>query len=295
MKRSWLILIGVLVVVGSAVAVYFLKPVTGPARDLNLVGDADRGAYLLVLGDCVACHTDAKAGNEPFSGGPALKTDFGTFYAPNITSDPTHGIGTWTLAEFSNALSNGEGPGLMNHLYPAFPYDSYTLMSDQEVADLFAALQAVTPVARPSRPNEVGFPFNIRPILAGWKNLFFEPHRFTPDPERSEAWNRGRYLVEGPAHCVSCHTPRNMLGGPDNSRPLAGSRGGPAGNVPAITRASLTEAGYDKAGLIEALTTGFTPGFDLLGGAMGEVIENSTSKWTDEDLAALADYLLGEG
>ena len=294
MKRNWLILIGVLVVIGGAVAVYFLKPVTGPARDLTLAGDATRGAYLMVLGDCVACHTDTKAGKQPFSGGAALKTDFGTFYAPNITPDPTYGIGSWTLAEFSNALSNGEGPGFMNHLYPAFPYDSYTLMSDQEVVDLFAALQQVAPVATPSRPHDVGFPFNIRPILAGWKNLFFKPHRFTPDPDHSAVWNRGKYLVEGPAHCVSCHTPRNMLGGPDTAHPLAGSRGGPAGNVPALTKAHLTEAGYDKAGLIEALTTGFTPGFDILGGAMGEVIEYSTAKWTQDDLDAVAEYLLNE-
>ena len=295
MKRAWLILLALVVVVGAATGLYFLKPVTGPERDLTLVGDAARGDYLLVLGDCVACHTDSTAGRAPFSGGPALKTPFGTFHAPNITPDPDYGIGTWTLADFSNALSNGEGPGLMNHLYPAFPYDSYTLMSDQEIVDMYAALKEVTPVAVPATPHEIGFPFNVRPILAGWKNLFFTPQRFTPDPEQSALWNRGKYLVEGPAHCVSCHTPRNALGGPDTARALDGSRGGPAGNVPGITRADLVEAGYDKASLIDALKTGFTPGFDILGGAMGEVIDNSTSKWTDEDLQALADYLLGEG
>lgn len=294
MKRRWLILIGLVVVIGGAMAAYFLKPVTGPPRDLTLVGDAERGAYLMVIGDCIACHTDTKAGKAPFSGGPALKTVFGTFYAPNITPDPDHGIGKWTLTEFSNALSNGEGPGFMNHLYPAFPYDSYTLMSDQEVIDLYAALMAVPAAAEPSRPHDVGFPFNIRPILAGWKNLFFHPERFAPDPARSAAWNRGRYLVEGPAHCTSCHTPRNVLGGPDTSRPLAGSTGGPAGNVPAITRERLVAEGYDETTLIDALTTGFTPGFDVLGGAMGEVIENSTAKWADEDLRAVAEYLLSE-
>ncbi|MBU1176653.1 MAG: cytochrome c [Alphaproteobacteria bacterium] len=292
--RIWLIAIGILAVIGLGLALYFLKPVNGPARDLTLVGDATRGAYLLVLGDCVACHTDAKAGKAPFSGGPALRTPFGSFFAPNITPDPDHGIGGWTLADFSRALSDGEGPGFMNHLYPAFPYDSYTLMSDEEIADLYAALMALEPIAEPSIAHEVGFPFNVRPILAGWKNLFFTPKRFAPDPARSKLWNRGKYLVEGPAHCVSCHTPRNALGGPDTSHPLAGSSGGPAGNVPGITSERLVAEGYDKAMLIEALTTGFTPGFDILGGAMGEVIENSTAKWTDEDLQAVAEYLLGE-
>ena len=293
MKRI-LITLGILAVIGVALGVYFLRPVTGPARDLTLVGDAERGAYLLVLGDCVACHTDSTTGRAPFSGGPALKTPFGTFHAPNITPDPDYGIGTWTLAEFSNALSNGEGPGLMDHLYPAFPYDSYTLMSDQEIADLYAAVMALEPVAEPSVPHEIGFPFNIRLALAGWKNLFFTPQRFEPDPARSDVWNRGKYLVEGPAHCVSCHTPRNALGGPDETRPLAGSSGGPAGNVPGITRAQLVDEGYDKASLIDALTTGFTPGFDILGGAMGEVIEYSTAKWTQDDLDAVAEYLLSE-
>jgi mono/diheme cytochrome c family protein len=289
-----MILIAALVVIGAAVAVYFLWPVEGPARDLTLTGDAERGAYLMVVSDCVACHTDSKAGKAPFSGGPALKTAFGTFHAPNITPDADHGIGTWTLAEFSTALSEGMGPGVMNHLYPAFPYDSYTLLSDQDVADLFAALREVPAVAEASPQHEVGFPFNMRILLAGWKKLFFQPERFQPEPARSELWNRGKYLVAGPAHCVSCHTPRNALGGMETSRPLAGSTDGPAGKVPAITRASLIEKGYDKVTLIEALTTGFTPGFDVLGAAMGEVIENSTSKWRDEDLEAVAEYLLGE-
>ncbi len=294
MKRGWLILVGIVVVIGGAAAVTFLRPVEGPPRDLTLVGDATRGAYLMVLGDCVACHSDTRAGKPPFSGGPAIRTAFGTFYAPNITPDPTYGIGRWTLAEFSDAISNGKGPGLMDYLYPAFPYDSYTLMRDREVADLFAALKKLTPVAEPSTPNEVGFPFSIRPLLAGWQNLYFHPARFAPDPARSELWNRGRYLVEGPAHCVSCHTPRNALGGPENAKALQGSRGGPAGNVPGITRAQLIDKGYDQASLIDALKTGFTPGFDVLGGEMGRVIEFSTSKWKDGDLQAVATYLLSD-
>ena len=293
MKRI-LVTLGILAVIGAVLGVYFLKPVTGPARDLSLVGDAARGDYLLVLGDCVACHTDAKAGRAPFSGGPPLETPFGTFHAPNITPDPDYGIGGWTLAAFSNALSNGEGPGLMNHLYPAFPYDAYTLMTDQDVADLYAAVMALEPVAEPSVPHEVGFPFNIRLALAGWKNLYFTPRRFEPDPARSAQWNRGKYLVEGPAHCASCHTPRNALGGPDETRAMSGSMGGPAGTVPDITPVALAAKGYDQDGIIAALTTGFTPGFDILGAAMGEVIEYSTSKWTTEDLEAAAEYLLSE-
>lgn len=292
--RKGLIVLATVAVVGLTAAVWLLRPIAGPARDLTLAADAGRGAYVMVVGGCLACHTDRKAGGAPYAGGPALKTAFGTFFAPNITPDPDRGIGGWTLAQFSDAIGNGVGPGWMNHLYPAFPYDDYTLMSDQDLVDVFAALRAVAPVATPSRPHEVGFPFNLRPILAGWKALFFHPRRFAPDPARTVAWNRGKYLVTGLAHCVACHTPRNALGGPDEARALAGSTGGPAGNVPGITRAQLIAEGYDAAGLVDTLKTGFTPGFDVLGGAMGEVVENSTSKWTDADLQAVAEYLLSE-
>jgi mono/diheme cytochrome c family protein len=292
--KHWQTVFGVLFVVGLGTATYFLKPVRGPERDLTLVADAEHGAYLITLSGCVACHTDVKNGRARLSGGPALKSPFGTFYAPNITPDPVFGIGNLTLVEFSNALSNGEGGGVMNHLYPAFPYDSYTYLSDQDVVDLYTALQMAEAVAEASVPHEVPFPFNIRLSLAGWKNLFFKPERFTEDPARSEQWNRGKYLAYGPAHCVACHTPRNALGGRDDSRALQGSSGTPGGNVPGITAARLVAQGYDKATLIETLQTGFTPGFDVLGGPMGEVVEESTSHWQLDDLAALAVFLFDE-
>lgn len=279
------------VVAGIGLGAYLLSPVTGPARDLTLVGDAERGAYLMRLGGCVSCHTDAPNGGTELAGGAALATPFGTFHAPNITSSKTAGIGNWTLAQFSKAMSDGEGP--QGHLYPTFPYDSYTLMSDQEIADLYAALMATTPVATPSKPHEVSFPFNIRLALSGWKNLFFRPQRFAADPAHSERWNRGRYLVEGPGHCAMCHSPRNLIGGIDAGAELTGNpAGGVGGRAPALTTARLRERGYDIASLASALADGFTPDFNILGGAMGEMIEDGTSKWTEEDREAVAAYLL---
>jgi len=292
--RAWRWTVAGVAVLGVAVGAWFLKPVTGPARDLSLQGDATRGAYLITLGGCVACHTDAKNKGGELAGGPALKTAFGIFHAPNITPDPQAGIGKWTPAQFAEAMSNGNGPGFENQLYPVFPYDSYTLMSDQEIADLYAGLQQVPADPTPSQPHEVSFPFNLRIFLAGWKNLFFKPERYRPDPARSDRWNRGRYLVYGPGHCVACHTPRNLLGGRDDAQALTGSAGGPAGNVPGITGARLTRQGFDQTSLIEALTTGFTPGFDVLGGAMGEVIDESTSRWHQDDLEAVAAYLFDQ-
>lgn len=287
----WIVL--VVVVIGAGIGIYMLTPVTGPARDLTLVGDATRGEYLIRLGGCVTCHTDGKNGGAELAGGAGLATQFGTFYPPNITASKTEGIGNWTLATFAKAMSDGEGPE--GHYYPAFPYDSYTLMSDQEIADLYAALQARPAVDTPSTPHAIGFPFNIRLAMAGWKHLFFTPQRFEPDPSRSAEWNRGRYIVFGPGHCVACHSPRNALGGYEAGQELSGNRvGGPGGRAPSLLKADLEAHQYDRETLVQALVDGFTPGFDVLGGAMGEVIADETSHWTDEDRAAVAEYLLSD-
>lgn len=291
MKKRWAVA-GVVVVLGVAVAAYMLKPVTGPARDLSLTGDVARGQYVLRLAGCVSCHTNGNAGGAELAGGVGLETPFGTFVPPNITSHPEAGIGAWTLAQFSDALSNGMGPE--GHLYPAFPYENYTLMSDQDVVDLYAALMASEPVAEPEGASSVPFPFNIRLLMAGWKNLFFSPQRFEPEEGRDEVYNRGKYLAYGPAHCVACHTPRNALGALEWDRALEGSSGGTGGRAPELSREELMEEGYDVATLAQTLRDGFTPGFDVLGGPMAEVIADSTSHWTDEDLTAVATFLLAE-
>ena len=293
--RRWVwVAAAVVVVLGAAFAWYMLRPVQGPARDLTLVGDATRGAYLLRLGGCVACHTDTSGGGGMLAGGPGgpgLTSPFGTFHAPNITSDPDAGLGRWTLAQFSSALSDGEGPE--GHLYPAFPYKNYTLMSDQEIADLYAALMAVPADPTPSKPHEIAFPFNVRLMLAGWKNLFFHPARYEADAGQSDEWNRGRYIVTGPAHCAACHSPRNMLGAIEPGRELSGNPGGGVGGrAPSLLKADLEAEGYDVDSLAQTLADGFTPGFDSLGGAMGEVISEGSAQWTEADRRAVATYLM---
>lgn len=290
--RKRLVVLGVLAVLGIGAALYFLRPVSGPPRDLTLAGNVERGNYLFRIGGCVSCHTNKAAGTPFLAGGAGLQTPFGTFVPPNITSDPDAGIGNWTLAQFSDAMSNGMGP--QGDLYPAFPYEHYTLMSDGEIADLYAALMATEPVSQPAPPSTIPFPFNIRLAMAGWKNLFFLPARFEPEAGRSDAYNRGKYLANGPAHCVACHSPRNALGALAWPNARTGSPGGTGGRAPAITREALLKDGYDAASLAQTLADGFTPGFDVLGGPMGEVIEDSTSQWKPEDRAAIAEYLLAE-
>jgi len=289
--RRWRWWLAALAVVGIGVAAYFLKPVTGPARNLTLVGDAARGAYVIRLGGCDACHTDHDHNGAYLAGGAPLTTPFGTFYPPNITPDKQTGIGGWTLAQFSDAISNGDSPH--GNLYPVFPYNDLTLMSDQEVVDLYAAIMAAPAVAHPTPANEVIFPLNFRLLVSGWKNLFFSPQRYRNDPSHSAQWNRGAYLANGPTHCVACHSPLNALGAVIDGEHFAGNpAGGTGGKTPALTASALLQDGYTVDGLAQTLKTGITPNAGKVGAEMGPVIRDETSHWTDADLKAMATYLL---
>ena len=292
-RRHWTWRLAGVAIVGVGVAAFMLKPVRGPPRDLSLTGDAARGAYVIRLAGCDSCHTDHDRHGAYLAGGAPLVTPFGTFYPPNITPDPQTGIGGWTLAQFSDALSDGEGPH--GNLYPVFPYTELTLMRDQDMVDLYAAVMAAPPVAHKTPQNEVIFPFNFRPLVSGWKNLFFSPRRYHDDPSRSAAWNRGAYLANGLAHCVACHSPLNALGAVENGRQFTGNPiGGTGGKAPAITAWALRADGYTDELLATMLRTGITPSAGKVGAEMGEVIADETSHWTDQDRAAMATYLLGE-
>jgi mono/diheme cytochrome c family protein len=287
----WRWLLVVIIVAGLGVTGYLFKPVNGPARDLTLTANATHGAYVMTLGGCVACHTDTKHNGPLLAGGVPLVTPFGDFVPPNITPDPKAGIGKWTLAEFSDALSNGHG--LNGHLYPTFPYTSYTTMTDQDVVDLYAALKAVAPVATPAAKHQVAFPFNIRLVNLAWQNLFFTPHRFVPDAGHSALWNRGAYIANGPGHCVECHSPRNAFGAIEQDKAFTGApKGSVGGRTPSLLAADL-KAFYAVADLEDTLKTGVASSGDDLGGEMAEVVKDSTSKWTDDDRHAVAAYLLG--
>lgn len=282
---------------GAAIGYFAILPnlwTPPPPRDFSTVrGDAGRGAVLVRAGGCVACHTDTKGGGEAFDGGPALKTPFGIFYAPNITPHETAGIGSWTLEQFSHALVNGVSPG-GTHYFPAFPYDFYARMTARDVADLKAYLDTVSPSDRdrPNRPHRIGWPFSDRKLVAGWKWLYFPDRPFTPVAGQSAEWNRGYYLVSGPSHCGACHTQRNLLGGL-TGRALAGSRDG-ADNKPVPSlRSDGTGglSGWSLKDIVFGLQTGLTPEGDVAGGAMGKVISEGTTHLPEADLRAIAVYL----
>ena len=256
-----------------------------PDRFAALDGDAARGDAVFTAAGCASCHHAPGAQDKTaLTGGQGFASDFGTFYAPNISPDATHGIGGWTLVDFANAVTRGTSPG-GQHYYPAFPYTAYQHMTDRDVADLWAYMMTLPPQAEPSRPHDVGFPFNIRRSVGGWKFLFMTDDWVLDVPPDLE---RGRYLVEALAHCGECHTPRNALGALDRNRWMAGAPNpSGSGTIPALTPDRLTWSAQDIAYYLE---TGFTPDFDSVGGHMAEVVTNF-SQLSAEDRAAVAAYV----
>lgn len=251
-----------------------------------------RGAYLARISGCVACHTDGADG-QPLAGGVPLETKFGTFYSPNITPDRNAGIGTWSLTDFTRALKFGVSPDGAPY-YPAFPHPFYTSLNDRDIVDLWAALQIVPPDPNPAPAHELGFPFNLRSGLKLWRAFFFEPEELTPNPAKSDAWNRGRLIAEL-AHCGACHTPRNFAGARVTSQVYTGD---PAmldgGASPPIDPGSLRQAGWTKKDLITALKTGLLPDGDVVGGSMAEVVREGTAYLLPQHLDDLATFLLEE-
>jgi mono/diheme cytochrome c family protein len=257
--------------------------------------DADavaRGGYLFQAAGCLGCHTNEKAGGAPLTGGRALVTPFGTFHTPNITPDPVNGIGRWSDADFIRAFREGVRPDGAA-LFPAFPYASYTRMTDRDLLDLKAYLFAQKPQAVANKPHDLSPPFSWRFLVPGWQWMYMTPGPVADDPGKPAAWNRGRYLVDALGHCGECHTPRSLLGGLDQSRYLAGTPDGPDGDkVPNITAHPVKGLGkWSDGDLDMLLELGLKPDGDVAGGAMGEVVRNSTSKLTAADRAAIIAYL----
>jgi len=251
-------------------------------------GDAKRGQYLINAAGCMGCHTAEKKDAVPFAGGRELKTPFGTFFGPNITTHPTAGIGRWTEADFIRAVRLGERPDGA-HYFPAFPYPSFTQMTDADLRDLWAYMRMIPPNAQPNQAHDLKFPFGWRALVAGWKWLFFTPGAYVADAKLTPVLNRGAYLTNALGHCGECHTPRNFLGGPNKARLLAGTKAGPDGKgVPNITPGRMK---WSDDELREFLTNGLTPDGDVPAASMGEVITNTTSKLTAADLSAMIAYI----
>src|SRR5690606_23593820 len=238
-----------------------------------------RGEYLVHAGGCITCHTADEEGAKPLAGGRALESPFGTFYAPNITPHVETGIGGWS--------PEGE------HYFPAFPHTSYTGVTREDALAMKAYLFSLEPVRRENQEHELSLLLSSRLAAAAWKRRYFEPGRFTPDPERDAEWNRGAYLVRHLGHCGECHTPRRRFGVLDRERELMGNPDGPDGeSVPNITADPEEGIGDWSLSDIEYfLESGMLPDGDFAGSSMADVIEDNTSHLTDADRRAIAVYL----
>jgi mono/diheme cytochrome c family protein len=259
-----------------------------PAAAQDLV---QKGQYLFHAAGCAGCHTDVATKGPLLAGGRALKTPFGIFYSPNITPDPTHGIGAWTDADFIKAVKGGIGKS-GRHLFPAFPFPSYAGMTDDDAKAIKAYIFSLPAVAKPNLEHDVSPPFGWRIAAWGWQLLFFSGPAAPPPPAgASDEVRRGHYLATALGHCGECHTPRNMLGVLDLSRHLGGNPSGPSGRVPNITpdKTGIAEASEDD--LMTLLETGMKPDGDVVGAEMTEVVEETTSKLTAADRKALVAYL----
>lgn len=248
-----------------------------------------KGRYLAIVGDCASCHTTQ--GGERYAGGRVLLTPFGTIPSPNITPDHDTGLGEWSFEDFWQALHSGKGRH-GEFLYPAFSYTSFTKVTRDDALAIFAYLQSLAPVRAPAQAPALEFPYSVRNSLKAWRALYFREGEFQRDASKSDAWNRGAYLVQGLGHCNECHAPRDSLGGQQGSGSLAG------GQIPAqnwyapdlSTQANGGLAGWSEQDIVDLLKTGQSARGTAFG-PMAEVVAQSTQHMHDDDLRAIATYL----
>ncbi len=294
MRRILVFLLGLAGV--SAIALYVAalpRPLSREEAAALPAGDAARGERIFWAGGCASCHAAPGAKGDDrlnLGGGRVLKTAFGDFTVPNISSDPADGIGDWSTADLANAMLRGVSPE-GQHLYPAFPYTSYARMTPGDIADLSAFLHTLPAVPGVQPAHALKFPFNIRQGLGLWKLAFLSDQPVLSLPDASPEVKRGQYLAEGPGHCGECHTPRNFAGGLEVSRWLGGAPAAEGtGKVPNITSGTGGIESWSASDIAYYFESGFTPEFDSVGGAMVEVQEN-LSKLPAEDREGLAAYL----
>jgi mono/diheme cytochrome c family protein len=291
MTTKWTIcgalaLVVVIVVPLASCAAPAIEPSATPSPVTFDTAAVARGAELAAIGDCATCHT--APGGRAYAGSRRIETPFGAMYSTNITPDRDTGIGRWSEAAFVRAMREGidrEG----HRLYPVFPYDHFTIVSDDDLSALYAFLMTRTPVSATRPRNELAFPFGLRPLLAAWQLLYLHRQPFEPDPSQSAEWNRGKYLVEGLAHCGACHTPRNMLGAEKRDRAFAG--GDAEGwHAPALDASSPAPTPWTRERLATYLRHDVVPEQGVPAGPMLPVAHD-LSTVPNTEVQAIATYI----
>ena len=293
MLRVIFILLPILALIGGVVGWYWAAPVPLAAGSLpSHEPDPVNGERMFYAGGCIACHAAPGAEGEDkliLAGGLELKTEFGSFFAPNISPNTDVGIGRWSMLDFVSAMTRGVSPR-GHHYFPSFPYASYARMKVTDVMDLKAFIDTLPGSFNIEPRHKLSFPYNIRRGVGAWKHQYFDPSPVMTGLTDPLA-QRGQYLVEGPGHCGECHTPRDAFGGPDLTRWLGGAPNPEGkGRIPNITPHEGALGSWSADDIAYYLETGFTPEFDSAGGAMVAVIDN-ISKLPPEDRAAIAAYL----
>ena len=274
------------ILLGSVALIYFF--VTNPQKvEIDTAhlreANSDRGAYIFLATGCSNCHVaEGEMEKTRLAGGQKFKTDFGVFIAPNISNSREYGIGGWKFDDFYTAIKFGQSPE-GRHYFPAFPYVAYSKIRDQDIADLWSFWKTLPSIETPNVEHDIKFPYNIRRNIGIWKLLYMPKNFVDPIDDRAT------YLVEALSHCAECHTPRSAMGGLNRSQWMRGAVN-PSGQglIPSIHSSDL---GWSEADVIEYLSSGFTPDFDVASGKMVAVIEN-TSKLSLSDRALIADYLM---
>jgi mono/diheme cytochrome c family protein len=290
MKR---LLLGVVVALAVVAGIVYVFTGERPhAPSMGVTGEQNqviRGEYLARVGDCYACHT--ARGGQPYAGGLEMATPFGSLYTTNITADPDTGIGKWTADDFWGALHDGKSKD-GSFLYPAMPYTNYTKVTREDSDAMYAYFRTIKPVRLANRQPELGFPYNQRQLMLGWRTLYFKPGVYQDNPKQSKEWNRGAYLVEGLGHCDACHSARNALGAVRADDPYAGGLI-PVQNwyAPSLTSNRETGlGGWDIKEIVDLLRTGVSTRGAVYG-PMSAVVQHSLQETSLSDLTAMATYL----
>jgi nicotinate dehydrogenase subunit B len=265
-----------------------IAPVNATSAALYTPETIERGRVLAALGNCTICHT--AEGGQRNAGGRWMETPFGRVATTNLTPDPATGIGTWSFSAFQRAMREGisrDG----RHLYPAFPYTSFAKTTDDDLQALYAYLMSQPAVSQATPAPEMRFPFNVRPLMAGWNALFHDPTPYKPEPAQGALWNRGAYLVNGLGHCGACHTERNALGA--EKRGKASFLGGAmvdGWEAYPLTAQSPAPIPWNENSLFDYLRQGYSREHGVATGPMAPVIQDMAAL-PDDDIRAMAHYL----
>ncbi len=264
-----------------------IAPVANVDTSIYSAAAIERGRLVAAAGDCLVCHT--AEGGAPNAGGLGLDTPFGKIYTTNITPDKETGIGAWSYAAFERAMRQGihrDG----RHLYPAFPYTAFAKISDADMQSLYAYLMTQEPVRNQVEPTKLPFPYNARPLLAGWNVLFHKNEVYQPDPSQTTLWNRGAYLVQGLGHCAACHSPRNALGAERTGEHFLAGGFAEGWEAPALNALSKAPIPWTEEELYRYLRTGYSPLHGVASGPMAPVVQ-SMAELPNQDVRAVAHYL----